>query len=224
MKNSRHKGQDRFGQVAFYPQSWWPSIKKKTLSPAPYAPPRLKHSRTTRELVCRLCAPSSLHSLSHADKRFFSLLVSRDKSRNEAPSIVQLIFHNFSKKKRKKQRGETSPTSPLKTTHPQRRRKARGAPEKGDESEKKWDKVRDREKREKVREKKNNLLYTTPTRCNGGYFALQNTRSTPVPTSPPTLSPLVIPATPRRLKIIYLSFASARKKTPFECDESGEWL
>lgn len=101
MKNSRHKGH-RFGQIAFYPPPSWPSIKKKTLSPAPYAPPRLKHSRTTRELVCRLCAPLFPSFYIHADKRSFSLLVSRDESRNEAPSIVQLIFRNFSKKERKR--------------------------------------------------------------------------------------------------------------------------
>lgn len=105
MKNSRHEGH-RFEQVAFYPPPSWPPIKKKTLSFAPYAPPRLKHSRATRELVCRLCTPPSLRFSIHADKRSFSLLVSRDESRNEAPSIVQLIFRNFSKKKRKKHQGE----------------------------------------------------------------------------------------------------------------------
>lgn len=100
MKNSRRE-EHRFGQVAFYPPSSWPSIKKKTLSPAPYAPPRLKHSRATRELVCRLCAPPSLRSLSTPTNDPFSLLVSRE-SRNEAPSIVRLIFRNFSKKKKKR--------------------------------------------------------------------------------------------------------------------------
>ena len=71
--------------------------------------------------------------------------------------------------------------------------------------------MRDREKKKKVREKKNNLLYIRRLQCNGGYFALQNTRSTPVPTSPLALASLVIPAMPSENNI-YLSPAGGRKK------------
>lgn len=110
MKNSRHEGDTDSDRSLFILRFRGLSIKKKTFFPAPYAPLRLKHSRATRELVCRLCAFSSLHSL--VDKRSFSLLVSRNESRNEAPTIVQLIFRNFSKNV-----GGTLPVSPLKT-HP----------------------------------------------------------------------------------------------------------
>jgi len=120
VKNSRHGGDTDSDRSLFILRFRGLSIKKKTFFPAPYAPPRLKHSRATRELVCRLCAPSSLRPL--FDKRAFSLLVSRNESRNEAPSIVQLIFRNFSKKECRRDLA----LSPLKT-HPQVGRKARDA-------------------------------------------------------------------------------------------------
>lgn len=56
------------------------------------------------------------------------------------------------------------------------------------------------------REKRKVISYIRRPRCNGGYFALQNTRSTPSP-SPrtPSTCPLLIPARAATLKIISIS-------------------
>lgn len=68
------------------------------------------------------------------------------------------------------------------------------------------------ERKERRWEKRKIISYIRRPRCNGGYFALQNTRSTPVPTSPPALSPLVIPATPPENNIYLLPARGKRTR------------
>jgi len=151
----------------------------------------------------------------HADKRSFSLLVSRDESRNEAPSIMQLIFRNFSKKEEKEHRGECLSHLLKLTPDVAEKREAR------QKRATRAKKVRDREKKRRW-EKRKIISYIRRPRCNGGYFALQNTRSTPVPTSPPALSPLVIPAISPENNIYLLPARGKRTKMGNELRKEKE--
>lgn len=80
----------------------------------------------------RVSVPLSLSA--RADKRSFSLLVSRDESHNEATGIARANFPQFLKKE--------APAGPLARRHLLKltlnlaSRKARGAPTKGGEKEK----------------------------------------------------------------------------------------
>lgn len=96
MKNSRHEGDTDSDRPLFILRFRGLSIKKKTF-----------FSRALRTLEIKTFASDSWTRLSfmrfrlHLTNDPFLRSFSRNESRNEAPSIVQLIFSNFSKKCRR---------------------------------------------------------------------------------------------------------------------------